>query len=175
MSETPPNGVRYARYRRPDEAVDPEPLQALADGYFGLSYVFVANILIMLPLGVLSAAHPTSRSGWLALEFFGFLWVVIMCCAIGILSYRPNRRIAEGMGWSPGQAVAASILIGINSLFCCGVLGYAIMQSIASRQMAQVYKLRIGLLTTRKHVQRRIDELRADRVAEPPLDDVPLP
>jgi hypothetical protein len=172
MSDTPPDGVRYARYRRPDEAVDPEPLQALADGYFGLSYVFVANILIMLPLGILSTAHPTSRSGWLALEFFGFLWLIIMCTAIALLSYRPIRRIGEGMGWPPGVAVASSVLMGVNSVFCCGVLGYAIMQSIASRHMAQVYKLRIGLLTTRKHVQRQIDELRAERLAEPPMGHV---
>lgn len=163
MSETPPDGVRYARYRRPDEAVDPEPLQALADGYFGLSYVFVANILIMLPLGILSTAHPTSRSGWLALEFFGFLWLIILCTAIALLSYRPIRRIGEGMGWPPGVEVASSVLMGVNSVFCCGVLGYAIMQSIASRQMRSVYKVPLGLFMSKRQVQKRIDELRAQQ------------
>lgn len=170
MSDTPPDGVRYARYRRPDEAVDPEPLQALADGYFGLSYVFVANILIMLPLGILSTAHPTSRSGWLALEFFGFLWLIIMCTAIALLSYRPIRRIGEGMGWPPGVAVASSVLMGVNSVFCCGVLGYAIMQSIASRRMRSVYNVRLGLFMSKRQVQKRIDELRALRAVEPSFE-----
>jgi hypothetical protein len=164
MSDTPPDGVRYARYHRPgDERLDPDLLQALSDGYFGLSYVFVANVLMVLPLQIMMAAQPTSRSGWLAKEAGIFFWLLVMCVAIGLLSYRPNRRIGEGMGWSPGQVVAASLLLGINGALCCGVLGYAIMQSIASRRMSSVYKVRLGLFTGKRHVQKRIDELRAQR------------
>ena len=71
------------------------------------------------------------------------------------------------MSWSSGQVVAAAVLMGINGALCCGVLGYAILQSIASRRMRSVYNVRLGLFMSKRLVQKRIDELRALRAVEP--------
>ncbi len=167
MSDTPPDGVRYARYHRPgEERLDPDLLQALSDGYFGLSNICVANALMVL-LQIVMVAHPTSRGSWLAKEAGIFCGLIGMCIAIAFLCYQPTRRIGDGMGWSSGQVVAASVLLGINGALCGGVLGYAILQSIASRRMRSVYEVRLGMFMSKRLVQKRIEELRALRAVEP--------
>jgi hypothetical protein len=53
------------------------------------------------------------------------------------------------MGWSPGGAVLASILIAVVSSVCCGIIGYIVMQQIAGAEMKK-YGLKTRFLGIRK-------------------------
>lgn len=63
--------------------------------------------------------------------------------------------------------IAVSILMGINSALCCGVIGYAIVQSIASNRMLNVYKVKLGMFNGKRSVEQRVRELEQLR-AKPP-------
>lgn len=164
MNEPP----KYAPYHRPGDGVpDPAKLRALADGYFGLSWVFLVNVLLVLPLNALMMGDPMSEEAAVAKGMQTLIWIGVIFVVITLLSYRCNKRIAEGMDWSPAAGIAASILMGINSALCCGVVGYAIMQSIASNKMRNVYRMKLGMFAGKKMVNARIAELEAQRAAGP--------
>ena len=140
-ADPPPPG--YGQYYRPSSAYQgsSDRLQALADGYFGLNWAFLVNIILVLAIvGLSFAAAGGARasnqrsSANPALAFFPIPQIVLFIIVV-LVTYRPNSRIAYGMGWSPGAAIAASLLIGLNSVFCCGVIGYIVMQMIAYAEM----------------------------------------
>ncbi|CAN5487944.1 hypothetical protein BH11ARM2_BH11ARM2_08080 [soil metagenome] len=100
-------------------------LRALADGYFGYGLVFGINFLLAVVASGLIQARITN-----------YLMVIpVMFFAIGGLSYGPNRRIGEGKGWGSSGAVLASVLVGLNSALCCGIIGVLVMQNIARREI----------------------------------------
>lgn len=80
----PPEGDLSGHYRRdfgpaPGSA---DRLQALADGYFGLNWVFLANVLLAIGLRVAVAFAADERLGIVIL--FGA--IAILLAAVAILS-----------------------------------------------------------------------------------------
>lgn len=139
MSETPP----FANYPRTAAAYGSSAaLQSLSDGYFGLSKVFGINIVIVV------ATNLAARSGSVPLGILALILLAISV-TIGFLTYGPNKKIGEGAGWSPAQPVIASVLMGINSALCCGVIGYSVMQSIATNHMKR-YGVKGGMFGLKK-------------------------
>ena len=151
-------------YRRPSDVHgSATKLQALADGYFGLNTVFLINIIVAVSYNVLPVLLPSTAASTVAM----LLGIPAMGLLIGFLSYPKNRRIAEGKGWQPSAALLASILMGLNSALCCGVIGYVVMQQIASKEMMR-YGLKSRFLGLRKRdVEPAINELRESEARLP--------
>lgn len=180
MSEQPPQfdtggpSPDYSGYYiRPDliPSLHADKLQALANGYFGLNLVFVLNIVLALGLNALVGLSRSGEIAFLALVGGAvFVFLVIAGC-----TFPYNRKIAFGMGWAPGIAVLASLLMGLNSALCCGIIGYVVMQQIAFVEIKK-YGVRKGFFGVRKgDVAARISELRQAELrqrmpsAPPPL------
>src|SRR5579885_3035672 len=105
MSEIPPPAnpppPNYAGYTRSTGYLsNPDQLQALADGYFGLNTVFVINVVLAIASYGVQPSLAKSM-GLLAADgvIAGVLFVIITA-----LSLPKNKRIAEGMGWQPSTA-----------------------------------------------------------------------
>lgn len=172
MSEVPPEEpspppvveppVQYAHYYRPQTGPSfhgsAEKLQALADGYFGLNWVFLANIALSmgfgLVVGALARGKPVDP-----FDAVHLLVYPVVGLAVGLLSYPQNKKIGYGVGWSPSGPAIASTLMGLNSALCCGIIGFVVMQQIAASEMKK-YGVRVGVVFTRRQVQAVIDNLR---------------
>ena len=156
----PPQFVAYPRGTGPQG--DPDRLQALADGYFGLNTVFYVNVVLLLsvvygiPLLFVSLFESSPGVGLVIYP----VAILILFIVIGFLVYPKAKRIGEGLGWAPAGAVVAAILIAMNSVVCCGAVGYVIVQQMAYTEMKK-YGLRSKFLgVPKKKVVARIAELR---------------
>lgn len=171
MSDVPPGGIPYAAYPRAQASLDLNKLRELAKAYFNLNWVFLANILLALAINVVAALLGAAAGGS-GEEASLVAWLVgipILFFAVMFMSYPQNKRIAYGKGWAPSAAWIASFLMGLNSALCCGIIGFIVMQSIASKEMAQVYGVRRGFFGPRKaDIERRILELSVQPPASPP-------
>ncbi|MBI1335291.1 MAG: hypothetical protein JST12_05550 [Armatimonadetes bacterium] len=107
-------------------------LRNLADGYFGLNQVFIINIVLNFASRLLGQVS-TPQTVW----FIIFGYAIVMMAAITALTLPHNKKIAAGMGWDPSKATLASVLMGLNSAFCCGIIGYIIMQSYAAKKFRE--------------------------------------
>lgn len=178
MSQIPP--VQEADYSKPPQYVgyqrpgydsgfqnDPDRLQALMEGYYGLSWSFLATVLTVIAVVALglTVAGPDSRNDDLG-ALFGVLVFVAPVVVAGATSYRCNKKIAFGAGWSNGTAILASVLIGVGAV-CYGIVGFIVMQTIALGQIKK-FGVRGGFLGVRKKdIKARIEQLRAAKVAPP--------
>lgn len=156
MSETPPvpptqGGPEGSPqpYFRPSggELTDVSRLRALWEGYNALTLAFVVNIVMALGIG---AYWRTGGSQTVALVGYGVMFLVVVA-----LTLSPNKKIAYGKGWDPNMAILASILIGLNSALCCGAIGFAIMQSLAGKEIRRYGLTRFN----KKLIEARIQEL----------------
>ena len=148
MSETPPPYAAYPRdAARTGTSKD---LQNLFDGYTGLTLAFVVNIVLVLPLNLLS------RSGVITPPMLG-LGALVVFVVIFALTLGPNRKIGEGAHWESWQPLLGSFLIALNSALCCGIVGYVVMQTIALNHIKKY-----GLRRAKKsEVNARIAELQS--------------
>jgi hypothetical protein len=127
MSDAPP--PKFVAYPRPDLASGygtVDKLQALGEGYFGLSNVFALNVLIAVLVGCSGVTN--------SLEILA-LGIVMMFAAIFFISLPYTKKVAFGKGWPEWKAKMAAILIGLNAVLCCGIVGYSVLQSIAMAEM----------------------------------------
>ena len=158
MSEIPPSDptppsqfVQYPRETIQLAYGSIEKLEALGEGYFGLGYVFVLNVFILVLMTALDMNHQKDFN----------VAVPLIILIIAVASYPYNVRIAFGKGWPVWKTLLASTLMGLNSALCCGVVGYIIMQHIAMSEMYR-YGLSGSMFGLRKKVfQVRVDALRA--------------
>lgn len=157
MSEVPPPYAQYPR-STPNYGSLPQ-LRSLVDGYFGLSRVFAINIALAF------AMRLASMFGGLAV--LG-LFALAVGLAVGFLTYGPNKQIGYGANWSPAQPIVASVLMGINSALCCGIIGYAIMQTIAANHMKR-YGIKMGFFASKKKVEDQVAALEAQGVSGPQI------
>jgi hypothetical protein len=168
MSDTPGGPPpEYASYYRPTSVYGTAAqLQALSDGYVALNIVFAVNVVLGLTVsfgayGIRAALGPGVTVVW---YIAGYLFLGI---AVGVLTYVPNKKIGVGKGWSSGVALVASILMAVNAVFCCGLIGYMVMQQIAATEMKK-YGVRLGLLgLRRREVQPLIEELERQEQQQP--------
>jgi ABC-type cobalt transport system substrate-binding protein len=159
MDENPrPATPDYSGYYPRGPAPSPleaEKLKALADGYFGLNWVFLANVLLAIAIRLVLV--PLSEPGIALFALLGALGTLFL--VVAFLTFPHNKKIAFGKGWDPSAALIASCLMGLNSALCCGIIGYVVMQQIASTEMKK-YGIRTAFLGVRKkEVEARIREL----------------
>jgi hypothetical protein len=125
--------VAYPRYS--EGLRGPLHLMALADGYFTLNLVFVANIVVALGVSALNVyVRQSGTDPTLAGEIY-LVSVVAIAVIIASLCLGPCKKIGYGLGWGSSMAYVAAILMGINSALCCGIIGFVVMQSIAGAEI----------------------------------------
>jgi hypothetical protein len=161
MSGTPPEN--YVAYPRGVVPYDPEAadrLQALSDGYFGLNMVFLVNVALAIGGSFLVGA--IGRSAYIA-------FVIILFLTIAGLSFGSNKKIGYGLGWAAWGPVVASVLMGLNSALCCGIIGFVVVQQMATKGISR-YGLRVRPIGgfRKGDIVARIEELRAG-AAPPPV------
>jgi hypothetical protein len=61
--------------------------------------------------------------------------ILVTGLSVGFLTYPHNKKIGYGAGWQSSGPIIASFLMGLNSAFCCGIIGYIWVQSIAASKM----------------------------------------
>ncbi|HVT10654.1 MAG TPA: hypothetical protein VHE55_00175 [Fimbriimonadaceae bacterium] len=160
-----PNPVppQYVAYPRGQVRVgDPEKLRALADGYFALNWVFFGNVVLWFG----SRAIPfISNDPTTALGLFG-VWFLVIGLYVGFATYPQNKKIGYGCDWTPGWPIVASVLMALNAVLCCGIIGYVVMQQIAYQAMKKKFGVRARFGGLRKtDIEQAISEM---RMAPPP-------
>lgn len=142
-----------------------DKLQALGDGYLGLNKVFFANIVLLF-------ATSGARSVGAGAFVVAYL---IMFALVAALSLPLNKKIAFGKNWPESKAILASVLMGLNSIVCCGIIGYSVMQSLAMKEMKLYGITSAGFFFGRKQLNEAINNRRmADPapVSIPPYDQL---
>jgi len=156
-ADPPPQYAAYPRGAGAGQYGTADKLQALSDGYFGLNIIFLINIVLSLGsrFSGVTAKTPSEALGILA----GYALVVGL--VVGFGSYHNNKKIAFGADWKPGMAVLASVLMALNSVFCCGIIGYVIVQNLAFQEMKK-YGLKGGFFGVKKsEIAAKVAEMRA--------------
>jgi hypothetical protein len=169
MSENPPGigpPLQYSNYPRGQGVYgSPERLQALSDGYFGLNLVFGLNVVLVIAARAAQltvASSSTVDPATMLLVICVSLGVIGF--AVGFCTYPFNKKIGYGCGWSPAGPVIASVLMGLNSAFCCGIIGYVVVQQIAGQEIKR-YGIKTGFFGLRK---KEIAAVIASMRAHPP-------
>jgi len=159
--EVPPDSgppPQFAAYPRPQFYGDPSKLQALSDGYFGLNTVFLYNFGLAILLNVVGRI-PNFEFGLILF----LISIPLIGLVVGYLSYPKNKLIGYGCNWSKHGPLTASILMGLNSALCCGIIGYVVVQNIALKEMRK-YGVRGGAFGLRKRdVQAVVDALNSEQ------------
>lgn len=160
MDAPPPQYAEYPRARVESGSAD--RLKALADGYFGLNWVFLANIGAWILGFALVMVAGSLESGPLAILGMAFIYLGIPL-GIGFLSYPKLKNIAYGASWSVSPIFLA-VLMGINTL-TCGIIGYIVIQSIAAGEIKKKFRMKSRFFGYRKKdIEARVAELRAQEV-----------
>jgi hypothetical protein len=141
-----------------------EKLEALGAGYHGLTWVFAGNIVVAVIInGIIQTTGDDLGSSILILGL-----VVLLGVGVAIATFPQNKKIGFGLDWQSSGAIIASVLMGLNSALCCGIIGYIVMQQLASNRMKQ-YGLRTGFLGVKKSdIAARVAELRQSAGGAPP-------
>jgi hypothetical protein len=166
MQEPPQNEPpqQYAQYYRGGNNQfqgSSQQLQALSDGYFGLNNVFIVNVVLVFAARIAQTATQNTANFLIAV----LASILVLGLAVGFLSYPVNKKVGYGAGWQPSGPVFASILMGINSALCCGVIGYFWVQSIAAKKMKEFGVQPKGFGLKKKDIQLAIQELQRQEAA----------
>jgi hypothetical protein len=129
----PPPSDQFANYPR-SGGVQASTLRALADGYFGLSTAFGINVVLNFAGRGLTGVVPDSREVAI-LVLVGY--VLFMFAIIFFVTLPHNKKVGEGLGWSPSGPMVASLLMALNSAICCGAIGYAVVQSMVGKKLKE--------------------------------------
>ncbi|HEY3780389.1 MAG TPA: hypothetical protein VGL56_04840 [Fimbriimonadaceae bacterium] len=153
MQEEP--AQQYAEYYRDKNSQyfgSSRKLRALADGYFGLNYVFIVNVAIAI--AVLIGASTLGDSAVTA----EFVAAGVLAAIVGVMSYPFNKKIGYAVGWKSSEPLIVSMLMALSSWICGGIIGYAIIQNIAAKEM-KLFGVKSNLIGLRKEIETAIREL----------------
>jgi hypothetical protein len=64
-------------------------------------------------------------------------YVLLMFIVITAITLPHNKKIGEGLGWSSSGPLVASLLMGLNSALCCGIIGYIVVQGMAAKKFKE--------------------------------------
>ena len=149
MTQAPtPPFTAYPRKQMASGYGSIDKFKALGEGYFGLNWVFAANLVLVVAVNMLLRERPGMWMPFTVLEFV----------AVALLTFPMNEKIAEGMGWGKGSALLASVLMGLNSSFFAGIVGYFVMQAIARGEMRK-YGLEAGLTVRKMKFEKLLSEM----------------
>lgn len=114
-----PNSEGFASYPRGEQGLSYDHLKNLSDGYRGLSWAFLVNVLTVLGENLVTRLSGGEEAP--AALFFGAM--ILVAGIVFFMTLGPNRKLGAALGWSPGGPILASILVALNSALCCGVIG----------------------------------------------------
>jgi hypothetical protein len=162
QGEPPPTG--FVAYPRTNPYGTAEKLQALSDGYFGLNWIFVLNIGLAFGARLVQTVLATADN-WPVVVLGSLAALAVI---VGFATFPYTSKIAFGADWRPGYAILASVLIGLNSFLCCGLIGYVVVQQIASSHMKR-YGLRVASIggIRKREVEAIIAQMRASEQSPP--------
>jgi hypothetical protein len=133
MSNIPP--PNFAQYPRQGMGPDAATLRLLADGYYGLNTAFIINVVMNFgSRGISGVAGQSSQGAALGI-IAGY--VLLMFIVITAITLPHNKKIGEGLGWSSSGPLVASLLMGLNSALCCGIIGYIVVQGMAAKKFKE--------------------------------------
>lgn len=156
MESPPPPG--YAAYPRETVYGSADQLQALSDGYYGLNWVVIGTLVVSLVgRGLVETIKAPDAHFAAAL---GLLAVLILRVAIASFPY--SRKIGFGKGWSDAGEIVASALLGLTGWLCFGLVGCAILQSLALSEMRK-YGVQGGMFRgpQRAWIKMKVSQMRA--------------
>ena len=178
MSEIPPSKdpnqpnwsappqPQFAGYTRPGIQGNPEMLLALKDSYFGFQWVFLGNVVILMGMSF-GVAFLAQLMG-LPVSLVYIVSYGATAILIGFLSLKPAGQYAIGLGREPSSRYITALVLALQSWFCCGIVGYAILQNRALTEMKK-YGIRAGFLGVKsKDVEAVVAQMRAGPSAPPP-------
>lgn len=155
--ETPPT-PQYAAYPRETVYGSADQLQALADGYYGLNFVVIGTLVVSLGgRGLVETIKAPDAHFSAALSL-----LAILILGVAVASFPYSRKIGFGKGWSDAGAIAASALLGLTAWLCFGLVGCAIMQSLALSEMRK-YGVQGGMFRgpQRAWIKAKVAQIRA--------------
>lgn len=165
MDQVPP---QYSGYVRPTDAQygSSEKLQALSDGYFGMSQVFAVAICINL-ISRFAITPESDISAALGFIVGGGL-------VIGLFTFGFAKKIAFGADKPESWPLMAAIVTGVVWFLFCAAIGVLWLQGVASKEMAK-YGLRVRLFggIPKKLVAAKVEQMR-EREQRPKVN-VPPP
>ena len=172
-----PQMVAYPRQGQMVFQGSAEKLQALSDSYFGLNWVFVACAVILVggrvAISAVAMQGPGQPDPMVALAaIFGPFFLAMIVGAI--MSYGPLKRAAFGMGWNPGTPAWLSIVLGVQTIFCCGAVGIVVVQHILVGEMNK-YGIRGSLFggIRKQQIQAVVEQLRSQQTMPTPPSVMP--
>lgn len=157
-----PEGLPTADYYRPGGPASAygsaDRLQALMEGYFGLSIAFGVNVALSL----------CSRAAGMAVDpgiavAITVIVLILFIAIMGFMVHPQNKKIGSALDWPDSKVLTATILMALNGLLCCGIIGFAIMQNFAVKEMYK-YGIKGGTFfgVKKKDIQATIDAMRAN-------------
>ena len=159
-----PGTPQFVAYPRGDyfQYGSVEQLQALADGYFGLTNVFLLNVVL--------SAVALSLSLWFEMAW-GILLIVLanigVCVAVGYASYPSIKKIGFGANLPPATAAIWAAGYGATAWLLCGFVGFKLIHVVALREMRK-YGLKVGTLSLRReYVKQEVARRCAQAKARP--------
>lgn len=151
MEDKPEQFVPYPRGPAPYGTAP--KLRALSEGYFNLNSVGLLNLV--LGTVAISASFGTFQHGGPQL----IIGLVLLGVVMGCLVYPCVKKIGFGLDWSPVNVQLYTLALVLNSMLCCGVIGYGILQQVAAVEMKK-YGLNGSLFgMKRREVARRVAEM----------------
>ena len=159
----PPQYAGYTRnYGSPALVQTPEKLEALASGYFGLSWLFLGHFLWLV--GGMAIAMIMSING----SEQGFsIWLLSFLSAfflVPVIGYRQIAKIGSALYWNTFLNILFSITLAIG-----GIIGYIVMQAIAGSEIKKYgIKRRFFSGYKKKDIADKAAEMRASPDYQPP-------
>jgi hypothetical protein len=167
-----PPPPQFAGYTRPGIGGNPELLLALCDSYFGFQWVFLGNVLVLV--GISGAVAFAAQQAGMTMASVYLISYTITGIAVWFFSLKPAGQFAKGMGRPLSSRYLTASVLALQSWFCCGIVGYAIIQNKALTEMKK-YGIRAGFFgVKRKDVVALVQQMQATQVV-PPAPGPPPP
>lgn len=107
--ESKPEFVPYPRAEVETPSAD--KLRALSQAYFGMNWVFLLNVALLLV--TLAVVGPGRKQTDLVASVLVWLSLPLL---VGLATYPVAKKASYGAGWSSRTATITAILMGLNAL-----------------------------------------------------------
>lgn len=152
MSNVPP-APEMTAYPR-GSLVDKQKLRTLVEGYFGMSVAFGLTVLCnFIGTGLMMFVAMQMNQPVII-----YLGIVFGVAGAFFFTLGPNEKIGIGLGWKENGKYIASGLIALNVALFCGVVGFIVVQQMATNAMKRD-GLRLGFFVSKKKLLGQIDAL----------------
>lgn len=159
---------KYVGYTRPGSLYGtPEQALALADAYAGFQVGFFVNAILSITLWAFVGFVGGELPDMDAIIIGAFIAVAVIT---GWVNYYPARSYAFGAGRSPTAALPTCIMLGLQSWFCFGMFGFAVIESRVMEKLKK-YGVRVAFLGVKKEdLQMIVHQMSFSAAPPPPVD-----